>query len=371
MRPVVACILLFLLAPGTAGAGEKSETSGRLRLQLGHEYDTNALRICTPPLENDPSPLPPPDGVTRLIGEGTLEYSTGRHALLANFLGGVKLFSNQTNEDQMAVNLGAIYGYKATENWWIGSQVRAQDTTLRYHDRDYTLLRAVFTQTIRLLTWMYLETYAGGRYFYFKPDAYAIYSLKYSHYGPVGGFRLRLLGDGIHSTIFYEISARFVDDMSRDEKFTLTDQERFDLRHTGGLEVRHPIRYWGQRKLILRMSYWVSVNDTNSFGSSALWHRLRFNISMQLPLDITLHLMGTLQFTDYLDGLPVEGSLYEVDADENENSLVIRIGYPLWKGLSLVLHGAVYRNAFHSGTTEKIPFGRETIMLGLAYDYSF
>ena len=64
MRPVVSCILLLLLVPGTAAAGE---TGGRLRLQLGHEYDTNAQRICTPPLVDDPSPTPPPDGVTRLI----------------------------------------------------------------------------------------------------------------------------------------------------------------------------------------------------------------------------------------------------------------------------------------------------------------
>jgi hypothetical protein len=371
MRPVVSCILLFLLAPGTAGAGEKSETSGRLRLQLGHEYDTNAQRICTPPLEDDPSPLPPPDGVTRLIGEGTLEYTSQRHSLVLNFLGGVKLFSNQTNEDQMAVRLGGAYTYRPLKSWWLGGMVSAQDTTLRYHDRDYTLLRTDFYQRNRLASWLFLEAYAGAQYFYFKPDAYAIYALKYTHYGPLGGLRLLVFGEEVFSHIFYEIAARFVDDMSRDEKFTLTDQERFDLRHTGGLRVKHHVRYWGQRKLILGLAYQVSVNDTNSFGSSALWHRLRFNLSMQLPLDITLHLMGTLQFTDYLDGLPVEGSLYEVDADENENSLVVRISYSLYKGLSLVLHGAVYRNAFHSGTTEKIPFGRETIMLGLAYDYSF
>ena len=366
MRTVVICALL--LAPGAAGAGE---TSGRLRLQMGHEYDTNAQRICTPPLEDDPSPRPPPDGVTRLIFEGALEYTAQKHDLNMSFLGGVKLFSNQDDEDQMAVRLAGVYAYKHSKNWSLGGRVTARDTTLRYHDRDYTLLRAELFSQNRLLAWMSLETYAGVRYYYFKPDAYAIYSLKYTHYGPMGGLRLRMSGEQIVSSIFYQLEARFVDDMSRDQTFTLTAEERFDLRHTGGLRVKHPIRYWGRRQLILGLSYMVSVNDTNSFGSSALWHRLQFNLSMQLPADITLHLMGTLQFTDYLDGLPVEGSLYEPDADENENSLVIRISYPLWKGLSLVLHGAVYRNAFHSGTTEEIPFGRETIMLGLAYDYSF
>jgi len=365
---MVSCVFLFLLVPGAAAAGE---TGGRLRLQLGHEYDTNAQRICTPPLVDDPSRPPPPDGVTRLIMEGALEYTAGRHNFMFNFLGGVKLFSHQTDEDQMAVKLAGVYAVNASKNWSLGGRLTARDTTLRYHDRDYTLVRAELFQQNRLLSWLILEAYAGGRYYLFKPDAYAIYSLKYTHYGPVGGLRLRMSGEEVSSFIFYQIEARFVDDLSRDQTFNATDEERFDLRHTGGLRVKHPIRYWGQRRLILEMSYIMSVNDTNSFGSSALWHRLQFVLSMQLPLDITLHLMGTLQFTDYLDGLPIEGSLYEPDADENENSLVIRISYSVWNGLNLVLHGAVYRNAFHSGTTEEIPFGRETIMLGLAYDYSF
>jgi hypothetical protein len=368
MRMVVTCVLLLLFASGAVVAGE---TGGRFRLQLGHEYDSNARRTCTPPLADDPSRPPPPDGVSRLILEGALEYTAGRHTLMMKFLGGAKLFSNQSDEDLMAVKLAGVYAFNASKNWSLGGRLTAWDTTLRYHDRDYTLVRAELFQQNRLLSWLVQEAYAGGRYYLFKPDAYAIYSLKYTHYGPVGGLRLRMSGEEVSSFIFYQIEARFVDDLSRGRTFNATDEERFDLRHTGGLRVKHPIRYWGQRRLILEISYLMSMNDTNSFGSSALWHRLQFVLSMQLPLDITLHLMGTLQFTDYLDGLPVEGRLYEPDADENENSLVVRASYPLWHRLSLVLHGAVYRNAFHSGTTEEIPFERETIMLGLAYDYSF
>ena len=81
--------------------------------------------------------------------------------------------------------------------------------------------------------------------------------------------------------------------------------------------------------------------------------------------------MGTLQFTDYPDGIYFHENLYEPEADENENSLVVRIGYPLWEGLSLVLHGAIYRNDFQESAIDVGPFERETIMLGLAYDYSF
>jgi len=376
MRPVVSCILLFLLTPGAAGAGGLSETSGRLRLQLGHEYDTNAQRICTSPLAKDTSPPPPPDGVTRLIAEGALDYTTGRHNLMLNFLGGVKLFSNQTNEDLMAVKLAGVYALKASNNWSLGGRLTARDTTLRYHDRDYTVVRAELFQQNRLLSWISLEVFLGGRYFLFKPDKYAFYGERnFSHAGPVGGLRLHLgAGSAVRTVFFYNLGVRFFDDNAKSldgENTKDLEEDRLDLRHTGGVRVKHPVRYWGARRLILELSYLLSFNDSNSAGSSALWHRLRLVVSLQLPLDITLHVMGTLQFTDYPDGIYFDELVYEPEADENENSLVVRIGYPLWKGLSLVLQGAIYRNDFQESADDLGRFKRETIMLGLAYDYSF
>jgi hypothetical protein len=372
MRPVVSCTLLLLLA-GTAAAGE---TSGRLRLQMGHEYDTNAQRICTSPLEDDTSPPPPPDGVTRLIAEGTLVYKAGQHDLLMNFLGGAKLFSNQDNEDQVAVKLEGVYALRASKNWSLGGRLTARDTTLRYHDRDYTQVRAELFQQNRLMPWISLEVFLGGKYFFFKPDKYTFYGERtFSHSGPVGGLRLHLgAGSAVRTTFFYNLGVRFFDDNAKGldgEKTKDLEKDRLDLRHTGGVRVKHPVRYWGTRRLILELSYLLSFNDSNSAGSSALWHRLRLVVSVQLPLDITLHVMGTLQFTDYPDGIYFDKFLYEPEADENENSLVVRIGYPLWKGLSLVLQGAIYRNDFQESATDLGTFRRETIMLGLAYDYFF
>ena len=366
MRLMSSCALLLVLAPRLGAAGE---TSARVRVQVGHEYDTNAERICTPE-PDDPSNQPPPDNVTRLILEGTLGYSAGRHNLGAKLHGGGKLFYNQGTEDMFAVNLGGEYRFIASKVVSLGGRLTLNDTSMRDHRRDYLLAHGEVFQRTRLLSWLTFEVYAGGRYYYFKPDAYDRYTLKYSHAGPVAGFRFDLGGGAVASSVFYNIKARFIDDLSRNASFKQTQEDRFDLRHTGGLRVKHPIRYWGQRLLIVEMSYLLSFNDTNSFGSRLMWHRLKLALSFHLPLSITLHLMGTLQFTDYLDGLPVEVGLYEPDADENENSLVVRISVPLWEGLNAVLHGAVYRNAFHSGTTEEISFGRETIMLGLAYDWS-
>jgi hypothetical protein len=45
MHRLALCAFLLVLSPRLGAAGE---TSARVRVQVGHEYDTNAERICTP-----------------------------------------------------------------------------------------------------------------------------------------------------------------------------------------------------------------------------------------------------------------------------------------------------------------------------------
>jgi hypothetical protein len=295
--------------------------------------------------------------------------------LLANYLGGFKVFYQQSTENLIATRLMGTYSYVASPKWLLGGRLLFRDTTLEHHDRDYLLASAEAFQRVSLLSWLELETFLTGRYYFFKPDEYMDYSVKFSHVGPAAGFRLHLRGsDSIQAAAFYQASVRFFDHHAREYHNGIlqpSGDKRLDVRHVGGFRVKHQIKTWGTKRMILEMSYFLSVNDSNSSGSSAAWHRLRLVLSMQLPLDILLHIMGTLQFTDYLDGIYVEGDLYEPDADENENSLVLRLSFPLWRGLSLVLHGAVYRSDFQSSELDVLPFSRETVMLGLAYDLPF
>lgn len=361
---MAAFVFLLLLVPRAGIAGE---TSGRVRFQLGHEYDTNAPRR---------SASDNPDNLERLVVEGLLRYSTERHHLMLNYHGGLKLFYHNRLEDLIATKLYGGYTFDASKNWSVGGRLTLRDTTQKLHNRDYFFVDSSVFQYTKLSPWLELEIYAGSHYFSFKPDETGFYGNRnFSYFGPVAGLRLHIgRKTQVRTTASYQALARFVDDKAQHSVNGIlqdSEEDRIDIRHAGGLKVRHPFRYWDDRKLILELSYFVVVNDTNSLGSAAIWHRLRLVIAMQLPLNITLSVMGKLQFTDFLDGIYVEGTLYEPDADENENSLVVRISFPLWKGLSMVLKGAVYRNAFHSGAEERVPFERETIMLGLAYDYSF
>jgi hypothetical protein len=358
---VIFCVLVCLVAPARAG-----EIEGRLRIQMGHEYDSNARRIYSPREA---------DSLLRSILEGLVQYKSGPHQLMLDYQGGFKLFHNQKSENLLVNRLRGSYGLAAGESVGLGARASLLDTILDEHDRDFRALSAELFLQGALLPWLELEFYVGGRHFNFKPDEYMAYSLKLSHAGPCAGLRLYLTGaPDIGATFFYQVEARLFDDHARKLSggtFITTGVDRLDVRHVGGVHIRHPIRYWATRRLILAFSYILSVNDSTSAGSSAMWHRLRIRCSLQLPLDIGLHLMGTLQFTNYPDGFYVETDLYDPDADENENSLVLQLTVPLWRDLSLVVQGAAYRNEFDSSALNLPAFKRETVMVGLAYNFPF
>jgi len=355
---------IFLLVAMVSVDTAADETSGRIRFQLGHEYDTNSMRVYHPEES---------DNLVRAIVEGLLQHEADRHRLMLNYQGGLKLFYNQSSEDLLANRLKGTYRFTASDNWHIGGRAAFRDTVLEQHDRDYRLMIGELYARTRLLSWLDAELMAGGKYFLFKPDEYGDYSLRFSYAGPLAGLRFHLLSAReVSTTLFYQVELRFFDDQAMsfsNGQFLPTGPKRMDIRHIGGLQVRQQIRYWENRRLILELSYLVSVNDSKNAGSSAVWHRVRGLISMQMPF-ATLHLMGTLQFTGYPDGIYVEGDLYEPEADENENSLVIRVSIPLSDQLGLVLQGAVYRNDFNSSELDVGTFGRETVMLGLVCDLS-
>ncbi len=356
-------LLLSLLAAGSAvGQG----LSGRARVQIGQEYDTNSWRIYSP---NEP------DELARIVIEGSLRYDAGSQRLSLSYHGGFKAFYHQTAESLVATRFAAGYRWKSGKNWLVGARINLHDTTMKVHDRDYFLARGELFARTRISRWLELECFLGGRYFLFKPDDSMDYSLKLTHAGPLAGARLYIKGSRDVTAIFqYGVDLRLFGATARMLKagaIVPADMSRMDIRHSGSIRVRQRIRYAERLHLIIEAAYTLSVNDTNSYGSAAHWHRLSLLLSAQLPFDFTLHLMGTLQFSGYLDGIYVEGDLYDPDADENENSVIVRLSYSLWRDLSIFVHGAVYRNDFQSHELDLPSFRRETVMAGLAYDLSF
>jgi hypothetical protein len=356
-------LLISLLAAGSA-AGQG--LGGRARIQIGQEYDTNSWRTYSP---NEP------DELARIVIEGSLRYGKGSQRLSLSYHGGFKAFYHQTAESLVATSLAAVYRWSPGENWLLGARINLYDTTMKVHDRDYFLARGELFARRRISRWLELECFLGGRYFLFKPDDSMDYSLKLTHAGPLAGARLYIRGSrDVSAVLQYGAELRLFGataQMLKAGAIVPADMSRLDIRHSGSIRVRQRIRYAEGLHLIIEAAYTLSVNDTNSYGSAAHWHRLSLLLSAQLPYDFTLHLMGTLQFSGYLDGIYVEGDLYDPDADENENSFIVRLSYQIWGDLSVFVHGAVYRNDFQSRELDLPSFRRETVMAGLAYDLTF
>ncbi|MBN2496526.1 MAG: hypothetical protein JXR96_18170 [Deltaproteobacteria bacterium] len=351
------------LPPARAG-----ELDGRLRLQVGQEFDSNARRVYGAREDS------PADFLANLVFQGEIGYRRGAHRLALELHGGAKLFYQRRSEHLLATYLAGRWRQVLPGQRSFGVRLTLRDTTQAVHSRDYLLAtgevfsRRVFHPGIPIA----LEAFAGGRYFIFKPDHEADL-IRSTNLGPSIGLRLSASFSPAWSAgLSYRFDTRFFDQPAlagQTGEGVLLGRDRQDERHIGVAQLRFQMHWWERHRLIVQTSYFLSFNDSNSLSSSALWHRLRLVLSMQLPWDLAVHLMGTVQYTDYLDGIYLESTAYEPDADENENAFAIRISWCFWRDLSLLLQAALYRNAFHSQEAER--FQRETVMLGLAYGWSF
>jgi hypothetical protein len=362
----IACLGLI---PALARA---DALSGRLRLQVGQEYDSNARRIY----DLGGAGLPA-DFLTRLVLQGHLNYQSEPHAIGLELQTGAKLFYQETDEHQVATRFQASYRRLWAPGAASGLRLALHDVTQAQHSRDYLLFTGELFVTARPADWLVVETWASGRVFHFKPDSLGPAvcppdpeqgALRFSNQGPAVGVRFQaVLAKAWTAHLGYTFDVRFFDDRARPARIT----ERQDQRHLANARLRFQTDWWNQNQLITQASYAVAYNDSNSAGSSAIWHRLQAIVSMQLPLDLALHLMGTLQFTSFPDGRYLDCDTYEPDADENENSLVLRLTYRLWEDLHLVAQAAIYRDAFSSSTISQPSFERETVLLGVSWGWSF
>ncbi len=360
-------VIIGLLLAGWVRVAGGVEASGNLRLQAGPEVDTNVRRVYQSQAGEIVS-----DTLARVILEGDFRLSMPAQRLEFGYHGGFKIFKEEESENFVVSRLRGAYRWQFASRWALGLRAGLQDTVLRVHDRDYRLSDAELFVGCRLLSWLDARIFAGGRHFLFKPDSYRDYELKFSHAGPELGLALLAFGaKPLSVSMQYRLGARFFDQTARDfiaGTVAVSARDRIDLRHTAGLRLRSRFRLFDELGVLVDLSYQLAYNDSNSHGSSAHWHRLQLVTSLQLPWEITLHLMGALQFNAYPDGMFVEGDLYDPDADENENSLVLRLKVPLGKRLGVFVQGALYRNEFHSQQYDVPPFRRETLMLGLSYD---
>jgi hypothetical protein len=355
----------------------------RLRAQAGEEYDSNAQRVQRVTGGTDDAAGggegAPGDFLTRLLVQAAAAYSDPALVFQADYACGAKLFARETSEHLVANQLELSLLHHPQPGRQIGLRAGLRDATQATHGRDYLLGNLDAVTRLSLLESLALEVSAGGRGFYFKLDdaeERAPSAPRFSHAGPGAGLSLQArLGEGWSAWLGYAFDVRFFSDPARvagpdGTSLVSGDRDRQDQRHALGAHVRYRSAWWGERQLIAQLGYGFTANGSNSRGSTARWHKLEAVVSLELPLELTLHLMGSVQLTAFPDGLYVDQSSYEPDADENENAFVSRLAWRFWESLQLVAQVAVYRNTFAVGSDEQPTFARETYLLGLAWDWS-
>ncbi len=355
--------LLWLAVLGLGLPAAAAEMEGRLRLEVGQEYDTNAQRVYG---EHQA------DWLERFVLDGRGGLRSGAHWLEAAAQLGGKVFFQERPEDLLAVRISGTWNWAARPRLSLGADVGYSDNFMRVHDRDWRQWEGRALLSLRLAEWLCLEGWGGGRWFVFKPDDYQQYQMKLSHVGPLAGVRLLALGGPeMRAELFYEVQGAFFYTRAMRQIGDIIEWagfDRQDLIHQLGLGICRRFKPWRDWRAALDVSWRVAATDSNSFGSSVIRHRLRLTAALQFPHDITLQFSGTLQFTSHPDGAYLEGNLYEPDADENENSLLIRLRVGIWDRLGVFLQGSIFRNAFNATEVEVPTFARETLGLGLYYE---
>ncbi|MBW2702452.1 MAG: hypothetical protein JRF33_16655 [Deltaproteobacteria bacterium] len=197
------CGILMMAAP-SAWAWD---FEGRFRVQLGQEFDSNALRVYG---ERD-SDLVRPDFLTRLVVKAQLAAAHDRNRFSLDYLGGARLFYSEHDEHLLATRLLGRYSHLLPHRRKVGLRLGLMDTSQVVHSRDYLLFDGEVFAGLPIHASTRLEAFAGGRHFNFKPDRDREV-LKFSHLGPSMGLRLQSrLSPSWTARLSYRFELRFFD----------------------------------------------------------------------------------------------------------------------------------------------------------------
>lgn len=369
--PTGRCLLAFL---GFCLPAVAFPFDGRLRFQVGQEYDTNVHRVYASSSPQDEMDRIVEDGLTRLLWESNLGFDFSGQRLTVDYLGGARLFHHQGTEHLLANRLELSHRWPLS-SWHLGERLLLQDNTQAVHDRDYFLaLAEVFA--LRRYESVDFQLFAGGRGLAFKPDWYSTREgrSRLSHLGPSLGSSL-----SFRATRRLSLGAayRFEARLFLRQQALLPDpgggvfagpERRRDFVHIIGLRARLEQPLGERAGLVAEIAPELSIADSNSFGSSLIFQRLRLQVALRLPGSVTLQVLGTLQISSYHDGILLDAFTYEPEADENENSLVLRLNARLSGTFGVMLQGALYRNDFR-GSSDLPTYRRETLTLALTCDF--
>ncbi|RKI04372.1 hypothetical protein [Corallococcus sp. AB038B] len=305
--------LLLALSLPWGGGARAAEWQGSLRGTGRLLVDSNAPRDFS----DGATPGPGADlamsvlGVAEGRGTGERAQVVGRYEL------GARKYLDYDNEDTL-VQAGALEGSLALgTEWGVGAEGHAKDR--RGGSRAYsdlgTSLFAEYAPDVRLA----LRVRLGTRRFVYRPDHTADFG------GPEVGVLGRYRLNPRHTlSVFGEWGSRRYGPFARPFPGINSAPVR---RQDGALVAGAGYTYRGPVKLSL--SYAFQEVSSNSFGETALRHRLVGSAGVRLPWRTTLLAQGTLGLARYPDGIFLSPEIILVEEDEGQNSLSLKLARPV------------------------------------------
>lgn len=345
-RLLSALLLTALALPGGAHA---ADVEGSVRVTGRLLLDSNAPRDFRGAQGQNPKP----DLALSLLAASEGRVTGERLQLVGRYELGGRKYVRYATEDVL-IQGGAVEGSMALgTQLGLGVEGRAKDR--RGGTRDYSDLGATafleYVPDVRLA----LRVRAGAHRFVYREDSQANFG------GPELSFLGRYRFDRRHSlSVFGEYGSRRYGVEARppseDEERSLGRRRDVALSAGAGYTYRGP--------LALGLTYTFQEISSNSFGETALRHRLSGNAGLRLPWDVTLLVQGALGLSRYPDGIYLSPELTLVEEDEGQNSLSIKLARPMGEHLDMELSYGVYGTSL---PTFDLSYFRQVLGLGLTW----
>lgn len=330
--------LLAVLGPAAAAAVEPA-----LHGEATIGMDTNPLREASGE-----------QGIYPFLGtivDLGLAHGGENTRLRAALSEGARLFLSEhaRNADMLASRLDLDGAWQAGEQGEVGATLALRDLSERGGVRSETGGSARLDTRVRLARFD-VEAGAGGSFLFPRtsllrdfasigPDAGVEVG-----FAPVARQRLR---------IGWDIKARH---------FPRWVGERWDVAN--GLVLD-----WSRRgSLIAGGGYGLTMNQSSAAGGGYVRHRLWVRAAAELPLEVTLAALASLQWSNYPGGLIAPAERLLAENDERENAVELRFSRPIGHDFEGVLKVAAYHSELSSGSGKaRLPYSREVIQFSIGW----
>jgi hypothetical protein len=331
-------LLALAAALWAAAPARASESSWRLRAEVGPGLDANALRI----VGGDPSSSAFTGAAVRAQGR----VAAPTWALDGRLSEGLRVFARTPDANLLASQLDVSGRWSATRRLDLGLDGMARDLTERGGARDLReaggLARAALaTGRVRwgaAAGWTVSAPRASGLRVFRRDGPELALS------AAVQVAREHVLAAGY---VFDAWSYREWPDGREDDEHAATIDWRWDGPVLTGL------------------SYTFGRNSSSVPAGSWRRHRVTARVAVDLPLELDLAARGTLQRSVNPGGVILSEQLFVREGDESQNALEVQLARALRSRVELALKVAHYRSEL--GAEEGLGFRRTVAQVALAW----